>query len=81
MKTQVSKEQAYSELKELFAPVNEESCTRFGDYSFLIDKIDYERFDVIGMLRNYFQDKVIEGCAVEVSPTTLRFTVFKIIDL
>lgn len=81
MKQKISKEQVIKDLRGLFAPISENSRTKFGDKSFLIDKIDYERYDVIAKLQDYFSDKVIDGGAIKISPITLRFTVLEVADI
>lgn len=45
-----------------------------GDNSFLIDKRQFTRGEVIGKLQDYFADKVVDGGGCWISPITFVFT-------
>jgi len=74
----IEKDIAISDLKKLFKIGNNNSM--HNDNSFLIHKSDYERFEVINLLSEYFNDKyIIDGC-LEIGRITLVYTILKIIS-
>ena len=81
-KIKVKPEQAIQELKEIFE-IKEDAGFKDGvsfqsEGKFYINKRHLERYEVIGILQDYFADKVIEGGYVEVDPITLIYTTFEI---
>jgi len=86
-----TKEEVFNELKDLF---NIPSDRKWEDVqkakgqlsfcsdekqSFFIVKSEFDRDEVIEMLLNYFEDKVLEsGYGLAVSPITLLYTEFSI---
>lgn len=64
-------------LKKLFDIDNLKDSQVHGN-RFYIHKQDIERLQCIDMLKEYFQDKVIDGGYLEVEPITFIFTTFEI---
>ena len=77
--TKIPIKEVIVDIKSLFG-LNEEN--KFGSMEnedkFYINKQHFERFEVIGKLQNYFEDKFIDGGYVKVSPITMIFTSFEV---
>lgn len=72
-------EKVVSDLRVLFNLNSKDNNTSFEDKNkFLINKQDFERFETIQKLQNYFIDKVIDGGYLELSPITMVFTSFEV---
>ena len=75
-------EKVIEDLKKLFDIKKDRN--EFGSYeiegSFGIDKRQFERGTVIGMLEEYFKDKFIEGGYLAVDSITFVFTTFKVLE-
>lgn len=72
-----------NDLKNIFE-LSEDDLTNgfFKENKFFINKNYKSRFEVISLLQDYFHDKVFEkGYGLKISPITLVFTGFKIIEL
>ena len=81
MKKQVEINKVVSDLETLFK-IGEDidyKSMRKGR-KFLINKQQFERFEVIGMLQEYFADKFIEGGYLLVDSITFVFTSFEILE-
>ena len=79
-KLRKTKEEVVSDLRTVFH-IGEEGCLSCENKgSFLIDKREYEREDVISMLRKYFENRVITGGQCRIEPITLLYTIFHIED-
>lgn len=77
MKSIISREKAINDIREIFYIGENRSAENNG--RFIISKLDYERFDVMMKLCEYFSDKVLEKdykCVV--SPITMLYTIFEI---
>jgi len=82
MKTEITVEQAISDLRELFGLDNPESGSIQTDNTFMIIKTEYERFQVIDMLTKYFNDKMLPpGWGCKIDNITLLWTSFSFIQL
>lgn len=82
MKKEIAPEQCISDLRALFNLDNKDSLSREDKGFFLIDKREFERFDTILKLKEYFNDKVlIPGWCVCVEPITLLYTTFSVTTL
>jgi len=84
VKNTVSKEKAIKDIKEMFnISIDESSNDCYEkDGSFVVSKKRFERFEVVGKLQDYFSDKCfVEGFGLEISPITLIYTTFKIINI
>jgi len=79
-KQKVSIEKTISDLKELFKTENNQFGTTENEGNFYINKKQFERFQVINMLQNYFSDKFIDGGYCSVGNITMVFTDFKILS-
>ncbi len=70
-----------SDLKELFE-LNKEND--FGssesDNKFMIDKRQFNRFEVLEKLQNYFSDKTIDGGYLKVDNITFVHTTFEVLN-
>lgn len=79
-KLRKTKEEVVSDLRTVFH-IGEEGClSRENKGSFFIDKREYEREDVISMLRKYFENRVITDGQCRIDPITLLYTMFHIED-
>ena len=79
-KLKKTKEEVVSDLRAVFH-IGEDGClSRENKGSFFIDKREYEREDVISMLRKYFEDRVITDGECRIDPITLLYTMFHIED-
>lgn len=79
-KLRKTKEEVVSDLRTAFH-IGEEGCfSRENKGSFFIDKREYEREDVISMLRKYFENLVITDGQCRIDPITLMYTMFHIED-
>lgn len=79
-KLRKTKEEVVSDLRAVFH-IGEDGClSRENKGCFLIDKREYEREDVISMLRKYFEDQVITDGQCRIDPITLLYTMFHIED-
>lgn len=81
-KLRKTKEEVVSDLRAVFH-IGEEGClSRENKGSFFIDKreYEYEREDVISMLRKYFENLVIADGQCRIDPITLMYTMFHIED-
>ncbi len=67
-----------SDLRELFK-VNIDLASNEADGKFFICKQCFERYVVINMLQEYFQDKVIDGGYLEVGSITFVHTSFEVL--
>lgn len=77
-KTEVSVEDAIIDLREIFG-LNQESKSMQEDNWFMIIKTEFERYEVIGKLQEYFKDKVLPagwGCVID--SITLLWTKFEL---
>ena len=74
---QITIEEAVEACRKLFN-ITESSLSKEEKGHFLIDKREFERFEVVGKLMDYFEGKnIIDGqCAIE--PMTLLWTAFSI---
>lgn len=77
MKTK-TKETIVSELREHFNIGKEGILSFETNGKFGIHKQEFERFDVIAVLENYFKNVVVQEGYVEVDPITFVFTTFKV---
>jgi len=80
MKNKVEIKQVVSDLIQLFEiskPTEGNASYVFGN-KLAIDKRKFERLQVIDMLTDYFEDKVIIDGYLEVEPITFVHTVFEI---
>lgn len=74
-----TQETVIKELRELFDIDNNiEKGTTEHDGKFRINKKHYQRFEVIEMLKNYFNGVGVENGYVSVDPITLVFTTFSV---
>lgn len=79
-KLRKTKEKVISDLRTMFH-ISEDGClSRENKGSFFIDKQEYEREDVISMLRKYFENLVIIDGQCRIDPITLMYTMFHIED-
>ena len=77
----ISKEQAIQDLEALFGISGKSMSKRNGD-CFLIDKREYERYEVIEKLINYFSSHSLDnGLGCKVSRITLLYTTFEMIKV
>lgn len=75
----INKEQAIQDLEELFG-ISEKSLSKRNGNCFLIDKREYERFEVIEKLMDYFSSRSLDnGQGCKVSNITLLYTTFEIV--
>lgn len=83
-KTKVTRKEAIEQLKDLFdmhgrdtskgcVTDKENECA-----TFMVDKRYKERYEVIGILQEYFADKVIENGQCRIEPLTMVHTAFHI---
>ena len=79
-KIKVTIEKTISDLKELFKTENNEFGTMQNEGNFYIQKKQFERYEVISMLQEYFSDKYIDGGYCRIGNITFVFTDFKIIS-
>ena len=77
MRNQVSKSQAIIEFKKMFDIGNNQSM--YNDDSFLINKSDFTRHQVISKLCKWFENNKINGYYVIIKPITLLYTRFEIL--
>ena len=79
-KQKIEIENIISDLKQLFeiGDIKIDNASAFNNNEFMIDKRKYERMQVLGMLQDYFSDKVIIGGYLEVDPITFVFTTFEV---
>lgn len=76
-KTEVSVEKAIIDLREIFG-LNRETKSLQEDNWFMIIKTEFDRYEVISKLLEYFEDKVLPagwGCAID--SITLLWTTFE----
>lgn len=79
-KLRKTKEEVISDLKTVFH-IGEDGClSRENKGSFFIDKREYERDDVISMLRKYFENRVITDGQCRIDSITLMYSMFHIED-
>ena len=76
-KKKIKLEDAVKEIRNLFN-ITENSKSRENKGVFSIDKEEFERDEVISMLKEYFNDKYLDGGMCEITPLTLKTTIFKI---
>ena len=77
MKQEISVEEAIRDLREIFG-LNQETKSMQKDNWFMIIKTEFERYEVISKLQEYFEDKVLPvgwGCAID--NITLLWTKFE----
>lgn len=77
-KKEVSVENAIIDLREIFG-LNQETKSRQKDNWFMIAKTEFERYEVISKLQEYFKDKVLPagwGCVI--GNITLFWTEFEL---
>ena len=88
-KVQITKQQAFDAIKEMFELSDfdkRENGKSFyskkenGNVTFMFDKRQYTRDDVIGKLVEYFEDKIIVGGQVRVESMTFVWTTVLIED-
>ena len=81
VKKQIEINQVISDLEALFK-IGENSGFKSmrNGRKFFINKQQFERFEVIGMLQEYFADKFIEGGYLLVDSITFVFTSFEILE-
>ena len=77
MRNQVSKSQAIIEFKKMFDIGDNQSM--YNDDSFLINKSDYTRQEVVSKLCKWFENNEINGFYVIIKPITLLYTRFEIL--
>ena len=77
MRNQVSKSQAIIEFKKMFDIGDNQSM--YNDDSFLINKSDYTRLEVVSKLCKWFENNEINGFYVIIKPITLLYTRFEIL--
>lgn len=77
MINQVSKSQAIIEFKKMFDIGNNQSM--YNDDSFLINKSDYTRQQVVSKLCKWFENNEINSFYVIIKPITLLYTKFEIL--
>jgi hypothetical protein len=84
-KTKVTLEQAAADISRMFSfddkGIHDGNGRSFFDKTkgeFYINKLDWERFQVLNMLQNYFADKYIDGGRCKVDPITMVFTTFSL---
>lgn len=78
MKQKVSIETAIKDIKELFN-ITDSSLSKVSESGcFMIDKREYERFDIIDKLQSYFKNRYLDGGQCRIEPITLLWTVFYI---
>lgn len=76
-KTEVSVDDAIIDLREIFG-LNKETKSMQKDNWFMIIKTEFERYEVISKLQEYFKDKVLPagwGCFID--GITLLWTKFE----
>lgn len=78
MKAKVSREEAISTFRKMFNIGDEESKSMEASGRFLVIKTEFERYEVIDKLQEWFSANNIDGCYVEISPITLLYTGFDI---
>ena len=79
MKKEITPEQCISDIRALFNLDKEGTLSKEDKGIFLIDKREFERFDTILKLQEYFDDKMlIPGWCVCIEPITLLFTTFSV---
>ena len=70
-----------TDLRELFELNKEhEFGSRNNNNKFFIDKRQFERFEVINKLQNYFRDKVIDGGYLKLGSITFVYTDFEVLE-
>lgn len=77
MKQEISVEKAIRDLREIFG-LNKETKSLQNDNWFMIIKTEFERYEVISKLQEYFEDKVLPvgwGCVID--NITLLWTKFE----
>ena len=78
MINQVSKSQAIIEFKKMFDIGNNQSM--YNDDSFLINKSDYTRQQVVSKLCKWFENNEINSFYVIIKPITLLYTKFETVS-
>lgn len=82
MKQEVTVEQAIKDLRVLFGLDKEGTRSIQNDKRFMIIKTEYERYEVIEMLQEYFADKALpDGWGCSIDALTLLWTGFGFIKL
>lgn len=76
-KKEITIEQAISDCRAMFN-IPKSTLSKEGDGKFLIHKQEFERYEVINKLMDYFKNKVIIGGQCAVEPITLLWTMFTI---
>ena len=74
-KIKISIEKVIKDLKVLFNTENNEFGTIEDSGKFYIQKMQFERFQVISMLQNYFNDKCIDGGYCSVGNITFVYNI------
>lgn len=74
---QITIEQAVEACRKMFK-ISESSLSKEENGHFMIDKREFERFEVVGKLMDYFENKNIVGGQCAIEPITLLWTVFVI---
>lgn len=77
---EVSKQQVISDLTKEFNISDKSLSMSDGKGTFLIDKREFERYDTIAKLQNYFAGKAIIGGQCRVDNITILYTAFHIED-
>ena len=78
MVIKISIEQAKKDLIKIFElNKNNKSASYQNENKFFIDKREFERFQVIEKLKNYFSDKVLVEGYLQVGQITFVFTDFE----
>ena len=76
-KTEVSVENAIIDLREIFG-LNQETKSMQKDNWFMIIKTEFERYEVISKLQEYFKDKELPiGWSCVIDSITLLWTKFE----
>jgi hypothetical protein len=76
-KTEVTKEQVISDLKTEFN-ITDSSLSKYSNGTFLIDKREFQRDEIIKKLFWYFSDKIIIKGQCRVENITMAYTTFHI---
>ena len=76
-KSELTKEQVINDLKKEFN-ITDCCLSKYSDGTFLIDKREFKRFEIIEKLLRYFADKIIIKGQCRVENITLLYTTFHI---
>lgn len=81
-KQEISVEKAIQDLHNLFELDKKESKSIRDDKTFMIIKTEFNRFEVIKKLLDYFKDKMLPvGWGCEIESITLLWTTFELKQL